>query len=73
MRNDVMATAEGLLKDPAFGLALIRRHAPELSWMPEDSLRAAEDAYCASFGSYPDYRALSTGGSGADAHSRHPY
>jgi len=44
--------------DKWFALSLLQTWCPELHWTPEESLAAAEEAYCQEYDALPDFETM---------------
>lgn len=60
MDDMVITSRSGLQMDPFFALALLHKFYPTLTWVPPNSLCAAENAFFQKFSQYPDYCRMAT-------------
>lgn len=58
MYNETIRTKSGLHIDRWFALSLLQTWCPELHWSPEESISAAEEAYCQEYDAPPDFEAM---------------
>jgi len=58
MNGEIICTGSGLTISKSFALSLLHTWCPELHWWPEESVGAAEEAYCQAYGALPDFNAM---------------
>jgi len=58
LNKEIVCTESGLQISRPFALSLLHEWCPELRWSPEESIAAAEAAYCQEYAAPPDFAAM---------------
>ncbi len=58
MDDKIVCSGSGVQISKPFALSLLHEWCPELHWSPEESIAAAEEAYCQEYAAPPDFEAM---------------